>query len=114
VTAIVFFVSSLSVIGIPPFAGFFSKFLVISGTIQKGEIWLAAVGIFTAFLTLIYLMRVFNKVFLGTPTHPEIREGTNSMLVTLGIFAVLSLLVGLFVAYPMGLAKLAAAQIVSR
>jgi NADH:ubiquinone oxidoreductase subunit 5 (subunit L)/multisubunit Na+/H+ antiporter MnhA subunit len=110
VTAVVFFVSALSVIGIPPFAGFFAKFMVIAGTIQKGEIWLAVAAIFTAFLTLLYLMRVFNKVFLGAPTHPTIREGTTSMLVALGIFAALSLLSGLFVSWPMSLAKLAAAQ----
>jgi NADH:ubiquinone oxidoreductase subunit 5 (subunit L)/multisubunit Na+/H+ antiporter MnhA subunit len=114
VTAVVFFASALSVIGIPPFAGFYAKFLVISGTVQKGEIWLAAAAIFTAFLTLIYLMRVFHKVFLGEPTHPTIREGTTSMLVVLGIFAALSLLVGIFVAYPMSLAKLAAAQMIAR
>jgi formate hydrogenlyase subunit 3/multisubunit Na+/H+ antiporter MnhD subunit len=114
VTAVVFFVSALSVIGIPPMAGFYSKFMVITGTIQKGEIWLAVAAIFTAFLTLIYLMRVFNKVFLGEPTHPQIHEGSTSMLVALGIFAALSLLAGLFVSYPLSLAKLAAAQIIGR
>jgi NADH:ubiquinone oxidoreductase subunit 5 (subunit L)/multisubunit Na+/H+ antiporter MnhA subunit len=114
VTAVVFFVSALSVIGIPPFAGFFSKFLVVAGTIQKGQIWLAAIAIFTAFMTLIYLLRVFNKVFLGEPTHPEVREGTDSMLVVISIFAVLSLVGGLLVSYPLALVKTAVAQIVAR
>lgn len=114
VTAIVFFVSALSVIGIPPFAGFYSKFLVIAGTVQKGQFVLAAIAIFTAFLTLIYLMRVFNKVFMGELTHAHAHEGTRSMLVTISIFAVLSLVVGLLVAYPMGVVKLAAAQMVVR
>ena len=114
VTAVVFFVSALSVIGIPPFAGFFAKFMVIAGTIQKGQIVLAAAAIFTAFMTLIYLFRVFNKIFLGEPTHASVNEGTNSMLVAISIFAVLSLVVGLLVAWPMGVVKLAAAQMVLR
>lgn len=114
ITAIVFFVSALSVIGIPPFAGFYSKLLVIVGTIQKGQIWLAAAAVFTAFMTLIYLMRVFNKVFLGEPTHPTVREGTGSMLFVISTFAVLSLVAGLLVSYPMALAKLAAAQMIAR
>jgi formate hydrogenlyase subunit 3/multisubunit Na+/H+ antiporter MnhD subunit len=60
VTAIVFFASALSVVGIPPFAGFYAKFLVILGTVQQGQYWLAAVAILTAFLTLIYLGPVLN------------------------------------------------------
>lgn len=114
VTAIVFFVSALSVIGIPPFAGFYPKFMVIAGTIQKGQFALAAVAIFTAFLTLIYLLRVFNKVFLGDLSHAHAHEGTRSMLVSISIFALLSLVVGLLVAWPMGVVKLAAAQMVAR
>jgi NADH:ubiquinone oxidoreductase subunit 5 (subunit L)/multisubunit Na+/H+ antiporter MnhA subunit len=114
VTAIVFFASALSVIGIPPFAGFYSKFMVIAGTIQQGQIVLAAIAIFTAFMTLIYLLRVFNKVFMGELTHPQAHEGTRSMLVTISIFAILSLVVGLLVAFPMGVVKLAAAQMVGR
>ena len=42
VTAVSFLVCAFSVIGIPPFGGFFSKFLVIMGTLNAGRIWLAA------------------------------------------------------------------------
>ena len=114
ITAVVFFASAMSVIGIPPFAGFFSKFMVVAGTVQKGEIALAAVAIATAFITLIYLMRLFNKVFLGSPTHGDTREGTTSMLVVLSIFALLSLFGGLFVSWPMNLVRAAVTQIVAR
>ena len=115
ITAVVFFISAMSVIGMPPFAGFFSKFMVITGTLQKGEIVLAAVAIATAFLTLIYLLRLFNKVFLGeTNSHPGVREGTPSMLFVLSVFAILSLLGGLFVAGPMSLVRAAVTQIVAR
>jgi NADH:ubiquinone oxidoreductase subunit 5 (subunit L)/multisubunit Na+/H+ antiporter MnhA subunit len=114
VTAIVFFVSALSVIGIPPFAGFYSKFMVIAGTIQKGQFVLAAAAIFTAFMTLIYLLRAFNKIFMGELTHAHAHEGTRSMLISISIFAILSLVVGLLIAWPMGVVKLAAAQMVAR
>jgi NADH:ubiquinone oxidoreductase subunit 5 (subunit L)/multisubunit Na+/H+ antiporter MnhA subunit len=114
VTGLVFFVSALSVIGIPPFAGFFAKFLVVTGTLQSGHTWLAVAAIVTAFLTLIYLLRVFNQVFLGTPTHPDKREGTRSMLAVLGVFAILSLLGGVFVSYPMSVIRVAVAQILAR
>ena len=114
ITAVVFFASAMSVVGMPPFAGFFAKFMVIAGTIQKGEIVLAAVAIATAFLTLIYLLRLFNKVFMGEPTHPQVHEGTPSMLFVISVLAILSLLGGLFVAGPMGLVRAAVTQIVAR
>lgn len=114
ITAVVFFASAMSVVGIPPFAGFFSKFMVVAGTVQKGEIALAAVAIATAFMTLIYLLRLFNKVFLGAQTHPQVKEGTNSMLFVLSVFALLSLFGGLFVSWPMHLVRAAVAQIVAK
>jgi len=114
ITAVVFLVSALSVIGMPPFAGFFSKFMVVAGTLQQGETALAVVAIGTAFLTLIYLLRVFNKVFLGEPTHPTVAEGTPSMLFVLSVFALLSLFGGLFVSGPMNLVRVAVTQIVAR
>jgi NADH:ubiquinone oxidoreductase subunit 5 (subunit L)/multisubunit Na+/H+ antiporter MnhA subunit len=114
ITAIVFFVSALSVIGVPPFAGFFAKFMVVSGAIQKGETVLAIIAIVTAFLTLIYLLRVFNMVFLGAPKHAEAREGTPSMLFVLAVFAVLSLAAGVFVSIPLGFVNSAVSQMVMR
>jgi NADH:ubiquinone oxidoreductase subunit 5 (subunit L)/multisubunit Na+/H+ antiporter MnhA subunit len=114
ITAIVFLASALSVVGMPPFAGFFAKFMVVAGTVQKGEMVLAAGAIATAVLTLVYLLRLFNRVFLGSTAHPAVSEGTPSMLFVLSIFALLSLLGGLFVGGPMGLVRVAVTQIVSR
>ena len=95
----------VSVIGIPPFGGFFSKFLVIMGTVRAGMIALAAISLFTAVLTMLYLMRVFALVFLGEAKSPA-PEKTKSMVFVVALLAVLSLLSGLFVSFP---AKLAAA-----
>jgi len=65
ITAISFLVCAFSVIGLPPLGGFFSKLLVIMGTIQANQIWIAALALFTAILTMYYLMRVFALVFSG-------------------------------------------------
>lgn len=109
VTAVAFLVCAFSVIGLPPFGGFFSKFLVIMGTIQAGEIWLAGAALFIAVLTMYYLLRVFSMVFLGELKHPA-PEGTKSMVYVVAALAVLSLAAGLFVAYPMKLVNIATAQ----
>jgi NADH:ubiquinone oxidoreductase subunit 5 (subunit L)/multisubunit Na+/H+ antiporter MnhA subunit len=109
VTAVAFLASAFSVIGIPPFGGFFSKFLVILGTVQAGRPWVAALALFTAVLTLYYLFRVFSLVFLGEAKHPA-PEGTKSMVYVVSVLAFLGLVAGIFVAWPMKLANIATTQ----
>jgi proton-translocating NADH-quinone oxidoreductase chain M len=109
VTAVAFLACSFSVIGIPPFGGFFSKFMVILGTVQAGRTWVAALALFTAVLTMYYLFKVFSLVFLGEPKHPA-PERTKSMVYVVAALAVLSLAAGLFVAYPTKLTNIATTQ----
>jgi proton-translocating NADH-quinone oxidoreductase chain M len=109
-TALAFLLCAFSVIGIPPFGGFFSKFLVIMGTVKAGLVAAAAVALFTAILTMFYLLRTFSQVFLGevkTPGH----EGTRSMVAVVAILAVLSLVAGLLITYPAALAEVTTAHI---
>ncbi|MEW6686455.1 MAG: NADH-quinone oxidoreductase subunit L [Candidatus Edwardsbacteria bacterium] len=123
ITAISYLLCALSVIGIPPLGGFFSKFMVIMATVKGGQIWVAALAIFTAGLTLLYLFRLFNAVFLGEAKKKDVypvrssvsngvHEGTPVMLITIASLAVLSLLAGILVRYPMQLVNVATMQIV--
>jgi proton-translocating NADH-quinone oxidoreductase chain M len=109
-TAVAFIFCAFSVIGIPPFGGFFSKFMVIAGAVQSGRIWVAALALFAAVLTMFYLFKVFSLVFLGEKKSDH-KEGTRSMVFVVVLLAVLSLLAGFFVAYPMKLVNVATAEI---
>jgi formate hydrogenlyase subunit 3/multisubunit Na+/H+ antiporter MnhD subunit len=109
VTAVAFLVCAFSVIGIPPFGGFFSKFLVILGAVQAGYVWVAALALFTAVLTMYYLFKVFSMVFLGEARHPA-PEGTQSMVFVVAALAFLSLAGGLLVGWPAKLANVATTQ----
>ncbi|MHB8054365.1 MAG: NADH-quinone oxidoreductase subunit 5 family protein [Candidatus Aminicenantales bacterium] len=109
-TALAFLFCAFSVIGIPPFGGFFSKFLVIMGTVKAGLVAAAAVALFTAILTMFYLLRTFTQVFLGEVKSPG-HEGTRSMVAVVVILAVLSLAAGLFISYPAALAETTTAHI---
>lgn len=110
ITAVAFLFCSFSVIGIPPFGGFFSKFLVIMGTVKAGQVGLAAVALFTAVLTMFYLLKVFSQVFLGEAKAPA-PEKTKSMVFVVALLAVLSFVAGIFVSYPAKLAEIATAHI---
>lgn len=96
VTALAFILCALTIIGFPPSAGFFGKLMIIMGVLQEGGVVFAALAVLGALLSLGYMLRLFNAIFLGAnPRWKEIREGTPGMVLTVVAFAVLSILVGL-------------------
>ena len=112
VTAFSFAFCALSVMGIPPFGGFFSKYMVIAGAAEGGNLWIAGTFIASAFLTILYLVRVFAIVFLGEPKLPDAKEGTSGMVWAVAILAGLSLLSGFLIRYPNEFIQIAVRQMV--
>ncbi len=100
VTCVAFALCAFSVMGIPPFGGFFSKYMVLDGSLVAGHTWITAVFIIGAVMTVIYLLRLFIKVFFGELSHPDIKEGSWEMVVSVAILGVLSLLAGIFINIP--------------
>jgi NADH:ubiquinone oxidoreductase subunit 5 (subunit L)/multisubunit Na+/H+ antiporter MnhA subunit len=94
VTAITFVLCALTIVGLPPTAGFFGKMMIIMGAAQGGNIVFPLLAVLGAFLSLVYMVRLFNAVFLGEERWPQIREGTPIMVATVIGFAALALLVG--------------------
>ena len=64
-TRLVFLIGSLALVGIPPFAGFFSKDSILAALLDRGAFGyvLFACGLAGAFLTGIYTFRLFFIVF---------------------------------------------------
>jgi NADH-quinone oxidoreductase subunit L len=104
-TRTAFLVGSLALVGIFPFAGFFSKDSIIAATLARGDWYgyvLFAVGLAGTFLTGVYAFRLFFIVFTGEQSgfarehyHSHHgREGPFSMVWTVLVLAVLSLVGG--------------------
>ena len=100
ITAISFLLCAFSVMGIPPFGGFFSKYMVIAGTVNSGQLLLAATFIVGAVLTILYLFRVFTLVFMGESKCGPAKEGSPVMVFCVALLAILSLVAGPYVHYP--------------
>jgi NADH-quinone oxidoreductase subunit L len=103
-TKIVFLIGSLALVGILPFAGFFSKDPILGEALARGwyGITIFVVGALGAFLTALYAFRLFFIVFTGEPS-PFVREhyhahhgreGPVSMLWPVGTLAVLTCVAG--------------------
>jgi NADH-quinone oxidoreductase subunit L len=110
-TAAAFLLCSFSVMGIPPFGGFFSKYLVISGAVGAGQIAIAAAFVLGACMTILYLLRLFAAVFMGEEKIRAPREGTAGMVGSVTFLAALSLLSGILVAFPSAFVRDALAAI---
>lgn len=106
ITATAFALCSLSVMGIPPFSGYFAKHLVIDGIMQAGHPVLSAVFILGAVMTVLYLARVFAKVFLGPQTFPDAKEGVPTMTASVLILAIVALALGFAINLPSQLATM--------
>jgi NADH-quinone oxidoreductase subunit L len=104
-TKVVFLIGSLALVGIFPFAGFFSKDSILAAALDRGwfGVTIFVVGVLGTFLTGLYAFRLYFIVFTGEPTafarehfhkhHGQ--EGPLSMLWTVGTLAVLSCIGGL-------------------
>jgi NADH-quinone oxidoreductase subunit L len=104
-THVAFLVGTLALVGIPPFAGFWSKDGIIASALATGgalgyTLYVAAlVG---ALLTGAYAFRLYYTVFRGVEHAPETEhahaghgEGPLSMLVPVGVLTVLATIGGL-------------------
>ncbi|MCK5241718.1 NADH/ubiquinone/plastoquinone (complex I) [bacterium] len=57
-------VASMSIAGIPPFNGFWSKLIIIIACVQAGYYWLAAWAVFVSLVTLASFLKVQKYAFL--------------------------------------------------
>jgi NADH-quinone oxidoreductase subunit L len=100
-TRLMFLIGSLALVGIPPFAGFFSKDSILAAVLDRGAFGavLFACGIAGAFLTGIYTFRLFFVVFgREGDAEPHLHgnaEGPPSMVWTVAALAGLSAVGGL-------------------
>ncbi|SDY50230.1 multicomponent Na+:H+ antiporter subunit D [Evansella caseinilytica] len=66
-----FFIAAISLAGIPPLSGFFSKFALILSGIQQERYFIVFVSLIVGLLTLFSMMKIFIYVFWGSPSLSE-------------------------------------------
>lgn len=99
VTYITFFIATLAISGIPPFAGFFSKDEILISTFEHSKIlWFigSLASVFTAFYMFRLLYLTFFGSFRGTEEEKHhIHESPKTMTIPLIVLAILSIFGGL-------------------
>jgi multicomponent Na+:H+ antiporter subunit D len=98
VTSITSVFGTLSIAGIPPFNGFWSKLFIILGALKAGNITIAVLAILVSIFTLGYFLIIQRKVFFGKLNDKwrDVREAPFAMSCAVILLAAACLLTGIF------------------
>jgi len=98
----------ISLIGMPPAAGFMAKFYIFSGAVKHGLLWLVVIAVINSVISAYYYLRVVKVMWLGEPASAERVPSSGALRLALSIACLGVLLLGIIPGYIMKLAELAA------
>ena len=101
-----FTVLGVGLIGVPFTAGFISKWYLITGSLEKGWLPVAAILIVSSLMAVVYIGKIIDVMYFkpAPDEHKEVTEAPMSMLVPCWIFAILTLYFGIDTRITAGLA----------
>jgi NADH-quinone oxidoreductase subunit L len=96
ITSLVFLIGTLAISGFPLFSGFFSKEEILISAWTSGNEIMFFIALFTAFLTSLYMFRVYFLVFTGETSEASshAKESGSAILVPMLILAVFAVFSG--------------------
>ena len=86
--------SMISLIGIPPTAGFMGKLYLFNAAVSSDLVWLAVVGVLNSVVSAYYYLRVVKTMYLGTAESEERITYSSPVLVAVAVSAIGILLIG--------------------
>ncbi|MGZ8443001.1 MAG: proton-conducting transporter transmembrane domain-containing protein [Candidatus Binatia bacterium] len=73
-----FTIAALSMIGVPPAAGFFSKWYLMLGALELANPWFVTVILLSSLLNAVYFFRVLENIYVKTTTVPGATVGAEA------------------------------------
>jgi multicomponent Na+:H+ antiporter subunit D len=87
VTFAAFLIGTLSIIGLPPFGGMWSKWYLGLGIVETSQLLLLAVLMFSSLLNIAYLLPIPIRAFFSKPVggehYTEIKEAPKTILLAM-------------------------------
>jgi NADH-quinone oxidoreductase subunit N len=103
----------ISLIGMPPAAGFMAKFYIFSGAVKNGLLWLVIIAVINSVISAYYYLRVVKVMWLGKPASAAKVPSSIALRVALALSCLGVLIMGIIPGYIMKLAEMAAKIFVS-
>jgi NADH-quinone oxidoreductase subunit N len=98
----------ISLIGMPPAAGFMAKFYIFSGAVQHDLLWLVIIAVINSVISAYYYLRVVKVMWLGKPASEGKVPSSGALRLALSLSCLGVLLLGVIPGYIMKLAEIAA------
>jgi len=115
ILAVCILVLMLSLIGIPPLAGFFGKLYVFMEALDERQgqrpvtlIWLVALGLFNSVVSAFYYVRVLKAMFLRSPSGKPLGPATRPVAAPIAIATIVVVVFGVMPDWLVGMMQAAA------
>jgi proton-translocating NADH-quinone oxidoreductase chain N len=112
IVASCFGIGALAIVGLPPFSGFASKYMIYLATWEVSPI-LTVFAIVMSGVTLIYFLKAFSSIFLGPENAKVEKPVPKSMLVVLLSLTAIIVIIGFFPGLGLALVQPAAASLLN-
>jgi len=103
--------SLISLIGLPPTAGFLAKFYIFTGAAGSGLLWLVIVAVINSVVSAYYYLRVAKVMWLGEPSYEGKIQSSTALKIALAICCLGILLLGIIPTIVMKLVETAASSL---
>jgi NADH-quinone oxidoreductase subunit N len=98
----------ISLIGMPPAAGFMAKFYIFSGAARHDLLWLVIIAVINSVISAYYYLRVVKVMWLGQPAARSKVPSSVALRVALALSCLGVLFMGIAPGFVMKLAEMAA------
>jgi len=98
----------ISLIGMPPAAGFMAKFYIFSAAVQNNLLWLVIIAVINSVISAYYYLRVVKLMWFGQASSEEKVPSSGGLRLALFVCCLGVLLLGVIPGAVMGVAQFAA------
>ena len=106
-----FLVAALSLAGVPPFSGFFSKFIILQAGVTTGRYGYVGVGLLGSLLTIFSMLKIWNGAFWGEERAQLRPVPIGSLLPGVVLLVSCTVAIGLFPGVLYRIVEVAAVQV---
>ena len=94
-------IAALSISGVPPFNGFWSKLMIVVALVLAGHPWLAAMTVLVSFMTLLSFIKVQRYILDGDPSERVARATRVPVSMKIAMAALAIVCVGAGLLFPL-------------
>jgi len=103
----------ISLIGMPPAAGFMAKFYIFSSAVQHNLLWLVIIAVINSVISAYYYLRIVKVMWLGEPASQEKVPSSDALRLSLILSCLGVLILGILPGAMMKLAQIATSMFAS-